>query len=228
MFTQKYFQNNKQDKDRLALLFYTNVIKKYFQINNFLDYGCGTGFFLNRVSKLKMIKNSYGFDISSYALEAAKINAQKSEILDDINTIEDHSLDLISALHVIEHITDDKLKKIFKNFKRIINNNGKIILVTPAKDGLAHQIKKKDWIGFKDKTHVNLKNYKEWILFFEENHLELINSSNDGLWDFPYLTTKFIFKFIKIFIIMFFQIFVGKLILHPNEGETFIFVLRFK
>ena len=228
MFTKEYYRENKQDKDRIAFRFYTNVVKNNFKINNFLDYGCGTGYFLKRISKLKKIEKLYGFDVSSYAKSMTKKHAIRSIIIKDLKQIANHSIDLISALHVIEHIPDAKLIKIFKSFKRIINQNGVIMFVTPAKDGLAHQIKKKKWIGLKDKTHINLKTYEQWITFFAENNLALIKASNDGLWDFPYLTKKFVFKFFQIFLIMIIQIFFGKLILQPNEGETFIFILKFK
>ena len=148
--------------------------------------------------------------------------------MQDISKIKNNSIDFISALHVLEHISDDELNKVFKKFKKIISTNGILMLATPAKEGLAHQIKKKKWIGFKDKTHVNLKNYKEWIDFFTNNNLKLIKASNDGLWDFPYISFKFFLKFFPILIFMLIQIFFGKLIIKPNDGETFIFILKFK
>ena len=131
-------------------------------------------------------------------------------------------------MHVIEHIDDRTLSKILLSIRRVIKSNGKLLFATPAKNCLAHSLKKNNWIGFKDKTHINLKNYEEWKSFFSKNNLELIIASSDGLWDFPYNLKKNKLKIIKILFTMIFQIFSGRLLLSYKEGETFIFLLKFK
>ena len=55
---------------------------------------------------------------------------------------------------------------------------------------------------------------------------EVIASFSDGLWDFPHGQYMNMFKYIKIYFYMFFQIFFGKIFLNYNEGETFIFILK--
>ena len=227
-FTAEYYKYNSQEKDRLGLFFYKNIIEKKFKPVNFLDYGCGTGHFLNRVSKIKSVKNTFGFEISDYARILAKKNSKKSQIVKSLHQIEDNSIDFVSALHVIEHIDDKNLSKILLSIKRIIKSNGKILFATPAKDCLAHSLKENNWIGFKDKTHINLKNYEEWKNFFNKNNLELLIASSDGLWDFPYNLKHNKYKIIKIICTMIFQIFSGKLLLSYKDGETFIFLLKFK
>lgn len=226
MFNQSYYYNNKQDKKRLALYFYKNVVKRNFSPSRFLDFGCGTGWFLNEINKLTSISESYGFEVSEYAISKAKINAKKSKIITDLKDIKDNSLDCISSLHVFEHIRDEELNNILKNFKRILKKNGNLLLVMPAKGGLANTLKKNNWIGFSDKTHINMKNYQEWINFFKKNNLMVIQSASDGLWDFPY-KIKNIFKFIKIIYLMIFQIYLGKLYISNKDGESFIFILKF-
>ena len=227
-FAAEYYKYNNQEKDRLGLFFYKNIIKKKFKPVNFLDYGCGTGHFLNRISKIKSVKNTYGYEISEYARILAKKNSKKSNIVDNLNQIKDNSIDFVSALHVIEHIDDRTLSKILLSIRRVIKSNGKLLFATPAKNCLAHSLKKNNWIGFKDKTHINLKNYEEWKSFFSKNNLELIIASSDGLWDFPYNLKKNKLKIIKILFTMIFQIFSGRLLLSYKEGETFIFLLKFK
>ena len=228
LFNEEYYKNNRQDNDRIGLLFYSNLIKNYFKPSTILDYGCGTGYFLKRLSKIKTIKKTYGFEVSEYAKNKAKNNNKKSIIINNLNKLDDDSVDIIIALHVIEHINDNTLKKIILNFKRILKNNGVIILATPAKNGFAHKIKKEKWIGFSDKTHINLKTFEEWKSFFNFNNLILFKFSNDGLWDFPYRTKNNIFAMLDIFFKMILQIFTGKLYLSYDKGETFIFFLKFK
>ena len=87
MFTKEYYRDNKQDKDRIAFRFYTNVVNSNFKINNFLDYGCGTGYFLKRISKLKKIEKLYGFDVSSYAKSMTKKHAIRSIIINNCNDL---------------------------------------------------------------------------------------------------------------------------------------------
>lgn len=226
-FDKEYFNNNKQNSDRIGLLFYSNIIKNYFKPDTVLDYGCGTGHLLKRLSRIKTIKTTYGFDVSEYAKNEAKKNAKQSIIINSIDHLDNNSVDIIIALHIIEHINDNELKKIIFTFKRILKNDGIIIFSTPAKDGFAHKIKKKKWIGFSDKTHINLKSFKEWTKFFNSNDIELFKSSNDGLWDFPYETKKNKILILKIILIMIVQIFTGKLYLPYHEGETFIFLSKF-
>ena len=227
LFNKEYYNNNRQDRDRIGLSFYSNLIKYYFKPNTILDYGCGTGHLLKRLSKIKTIKKTYGFEVSEYAKNKARNNSKKSILIKNLDKLDDHSIDIIIALHVIEHINDNTLKKIIFSFKRILKNNGVIIFTTPAKNGFAHKIKKEKWIGFSDKTHINLKTFKEWKRFFYSNNLVLFKSSNDGLWDFPYRTKNNKFAMLDIFFKMIIQIIAGKLYLSYNKGETFVFFLKF-
>ena len=226
-FNKNYYKKNKQDNNRIGLLFYSNVIQHYYKPGTILDYGCGTGHLLNRLSKKKFMKKSYGFEISNYARKKAEKNSKKSLIIDNLDKIKDKSINLITALHVIEHIDDLKLSKTIESFKRVLNSEGDILIATPAKNGIAHRIKKEKWIGYSDKTHINIKSFNEWISFFNKNNLKLIKASSDGLWDFPYKLKNNKLLILKITMIMIFQIVTGKLYLSYDEGETFIFLLKF-
>ena len=115
-FNKDYYKNNKQDKDRLGLLFYSNIIKNYFTPKNFLDYGCGTGFLLKKVSRINSINKTYGFEVNNYARIQAKKNSSKSLIINNLRKIKENSIDIITCLHVIEHVKDNELKKIFLLF----------------------------------------------------------------------------------------------------------------
>ena len=208
-------------------MFYSNVIQHYYKSSNILDYGCGTGHLLNRLSKKKFINKSYGFEISNYARKKAEKNSKKSLIIDKFDKIKDKSINLITALHIIEHIDDLELSKTIESFKRILSSDGYILIATPAKNGIGHRIKKEKWIGYLDETHINIKSFNEWISFFNKNNLKLIKASSDGLWDFPYKLKNNKLLILKIIMIMIFQIVTGKLYLSYDEGETFIFLLKF-
>jgi SAM-dependent methyltransferase len=223
-YNKKYYEFNNQDRDRLGNLFYSNIIKKNFKIKNYLDFGCGVGFLLKRIEKLTNIK-TYGYETNKFAINKCLINTPKSKIYKNIDEI-DEKFDLISMVHVVEHISSADLKILLKKLIKKLNYNGKILISTPAKNAFAHNIKKSQWIGFKDPTHINLKDYQEWKEFFESINLKIVKSSNDGLWDFPYKNLFYNLKFFKIFFLMFFQIFFGFLILKHDEGETLILILK--
>tara|TARA_B100001093_G_C26732043_1_gene972690 strand:+ start:314 stop:1009 length:696 start_codon:yes stop_codon:yes gene_type:complete len=223
-YNKKYYKFNKQDQDRLGNLFYSNVIKNNFKFKNYLDFGCGVGFLLKRLEKKNKI-NTYGYEINDFAINKCLQNTKNSKIYKNLDNIRE-KFDLISMLHIVEHIDSEDLKKLFTKLKNKLNQNGKILISTPAKNGLAHRLKKKEWIGYKDSTHINLKSYAEWKFFFESINLKIINKSNDGLWDFPYKTALLNFKYIKIIFLMVFQIFFGSLFLNHDDGETLILILE--
>ena len=48
-YNESYYNFNKQNKDRIGNILYSNIIKKNFKFKNFLDYGCGVGFLLKKI-----------------------------------------------------------------------------------------------------------------------------------------------------------------------------------
>ena len=224
-FNQSYYKFNKQNVDRIGNLFYFNIIKKNFEFKSYLDFGCGVGFLLKRIEKIKGLNAIYGVETNVFAIEQSKKNTKLSKIFNHIDQI-DIKFDLITMLHVVEHIYDEDLSELLKKIKYKLKTNGRILISTPAKNCLAHRLKNNNWIGFKDQTHINLKDYENWLKFFGEQKLFVLKTYSDGLWDFPY--GRFIkhLKYIKVYILMYIQIFFGKLLLKYNQGETFIFILK--
>ncbi len=225
-YDESYYELNSQNEDRLGNLFYANIIKKNFKFNKFLDFGCGVGFLLKRIEKFKGSFETYGYEVNNFAIEKSLQNTKNSKIYKTIDQI-GSNIDLISMLHIVEHVKDDELSNIFAKIKKKLSKSGKILISTPAKNGLAHHIKKNQWIAYKDPTHINLKTYEEWLSYFKKEKFTIVSTYSDGLWDFPYGGFLNYFRYIKIYFFMFIQIFFGFLILNYNQGETFIFILRF-
>ena len=224
-YNKDYYNLNKQNKDRFGLFFYSNLLKNNLDISKHLDLGCGVGFLLKKLEKIKKNLIIYGLEINDYAIEEAKKNTNKSIIVKDINKIEE-KLTSVSLLHIVEHIDDQNLSILFSKIITKLEQNGKILIATPCKNGLAHKIKKDNWIAYNDKTHINLKTELEWKDFFKKNKLKILKEGNDGLWDFPYNSYIYSIKFIKIYFIMIVQILFGKLYLKSKSGETYICILE--
>ena len=97
-----------------------------------LDVGSGNG----RIAKL-FSKNQYtGIDSSSALLKEAKLKNKeyiflKKNILDDNWYIDLGKFDVVLLIAVLHHIPSKNQRiTLFKNFKKILNKNGKIIFST--------------------------------------------------------------------------------------------------
>ena len=79
-------------------------------INSVLDYGCGGGGLITELcDKLPLVNRAMGIDLNHEAIDYAISNGRESDILrfksgslDDV----DDEYDLISVVHVLEHIKD--------------------------------------------------------------------------------------------------------------------------
>ena len=71
-YNKDYYNLNKQNKDRLGLFFYSNLLKNNLDISKHLDLGCGVGFLLKKLEKIKKNLIIYGLEINDYAIEEAK------------------------------------------------------------------------------------------------------------------------------------------------------------
>lgn len=114
-----------------------------------LDYGCGAGEFV------KYIENdfiTFGFEPDSDARNAANRKISKATILDNINTIEDYSLDAITLWHVFEHIENqDEMLEIFN---KKLKEKGLLIIAVPNPTSYDAQHYKEYWAAYDVPRHV--------------------------------------------------------------------------
>ena len=79
LFNEEYYNNNRQDSDRIGLLFYSNLIKNYFKPNTILDYGCGSG--ILSIAAIKIgAKKVIGVDINDQAIKTSQENAEINNV----------------------------------------------------------------------------------------------------------------------------------------------------
>lgn len=114
-----------------------------------LDYGCGAGEFV------KYIENDFevfGFEPDADARKAATGKLSKAVILDNIDTIEDHSLDAITLWHVFEHIENqDEMLEIFN---RKLKQKGILIIAVPNPTSYDAKHYKEYWAAYDVPRHV--------------------------------------------------------------------------
>lgn len=110
-----------------------SIINSNFDFSNkmVLDFGCGVG------SSCFMFDTSYyrGIDCDSKRIEYARRlhSGYKFDVFQGNQLpVECKSIDFILIISVLHHIPTDSLKNYVKEFKRVLKENGRIIIVEPC------------------------------------------------------------------------------------------------
>ncbi|RZV38744.1 MAG: class I SAM-dependent methyltransferase [Candidatus Acidulodesulfobacterium acidiphilum] len=96
------------------------------------DIGCGRGEWLELMSEIGF--EAYGCDIDEGMLRACYergLSATKQEAVSFLKSLPDESHVVISAFHVIEHISFDDLRTLVSESLRVLKPGGLLILETP-------------------------------------------------------------------------------------------------
>jgi len=223
-YDSNYYSGNSQDRDRPALLFYDRLIRRHLPPGPCLDFGCGTGHLLKRISRHRP---AIGVESSSWARPVASKNAPEARILSSLSDVEDGACAGLVSIHAVEHIEDQDLLPLFAEFHRIMKAGARALIVTPDAAGWAARRKGSGWIAFSDPTHINLKSHAQWAAMFERAGFRLVAEGADGLYDFPYTPRRHP----KVDVLLrgwptLFQFVLGRLVLEPGVGESSIFVLE--
>lgn len=99
------------------------VLNKIGKINSHLDLGCGGGFFLKEVGA----KIKYGVEPDPSCIKVKSIKTYSN-----IVEVERSEFDLVSAIHVLEHVTNpvDHIKRM----AGIMSNDGFLVIEVPTWD----------------------------------------------------------------------------------------------
>jgi 2-polyprenyl-3-methyl-5-hydroxy-6-metoxy-1,4-benzoquinol methylase len=135
---------------------------------NALEFGCGLGLFLNELST--NYKNVFAIDLfPQYAQELTKKLELNVNFINEIDEIDDASLDVIVAADVLEHIDD--IDKVITTFHRKIKKGGKLIVSGPT-ENIAYQVGR-ILAGFGDKGDYHHTNIDNLINDIKRNGFEL-------------------------------------------------------
>jgi len=108
-----------------------SILKKYKKTGTLLDFGCGSGWFLEIAKKYY---NSYGIEYSDQLREVLDKNYQIKAFKDFSNLPKNLKFDIITAFDVIEHVENPIL--FLRMVKKRLKKNGIALIYTPNKDSI--------------------------------------------------------------------------------------------
>ncbi|CAN7665248.1 methyltransferase domain-containing protein [Variovorax sp. LjRoot130] len=103
-----------------------------------LDLGCGRGEWIELLTELGW--DAQGADVDDGMLEACRVRHFSVEKVDAVAALRqrpDSSLALISAFHLVEHISFDSVRELVAEAYRVLLPGGILILETPNSENLA-------------------------------------------------------------------------------------------
>lgn len=135
-----------------------------------LDFGCGTGEFLNACKKNKWKISGLEPDISAKKL-ATKLT--KTKIVKDIKEL--NSIDQVSLItlwHVLEHLHD--LNNSVEILKNKLSKNGKLIIAVPNYKSYDAKILKNDWAAYDVPRHLYHFSQETMKLLLKKHGMKII------------------------------------------------------
>ena len=157
--SEEYISHTDKSTGLLNQIYYQirqyNFYKKYKLIQQkspgikVLDYGCGTGEFVNYLNKKNI--NAFGFEPNPSAYEIAT-KKNKNIIFSSNLFLEHEKFDVITLWHVLEHIPD--MFKVLERIKNALNPGGKIFIAVPNYESFDAQFYKEFWAAYDVPRHL--------------------------------------------------------------------------
>ncbi|WKK76615.2 class I SAM-dependent methyltransferase [Marivirga salinae] len=163
----KYYQSDEyishSDKANSPINFIYKVARKYALaskrklINSItkdkkgrlLDYGCGTGYFLETMQKNGW--KTYGIEPNDSAREIANTKGKVQESIEELK-LKNKKFDVITLWHVLEHIHN--LNETIKILKTILKEKGKIVIAVPNIESYEQKVFEEEWAAYDVPRHL--------------------------------------------------------------------------
>jgi 2-polyprenyl-3-methyl-5-hydroxy-6-metoxy-1,4-benzoquinol methylase len=127
------------------------IVQRYTKGNKILDFGSGTGHFLNECKKQNFLIEGFEPDLDAVSFAQDEFNIQLSHpsLLAQIET---NSIDVITLWHVLEHVYD--LKKDVSELLRVLKHDGVIIVAVPNLNSWDANFYKEFWAAYDLPRHL--------------------------------------------------------------------------
>jgi len=182
-YTEQYYARHGLAGDRIALWFYARLVRRLGpRGGKLLDFGCGTGHLLRRLSDHF---EAYGYDASPEARGVCRLTASDAVVLEEWQSLPAGSLDMVVSLHTLEHLEHPR-RTVEALVQRLVPG-GLFLFVVPNPGGLGHQLKQQEWFAYRDPTHCSVLSRGEWLTLARRAGLTVRWVRGDGMWDPPYV-----------------------------------------
>lgn len=222
-YDSDYYENNSQDEDRIALRWYSRVLRKMLPRGSVvLDFGSGFGFLSLHLSDWAQ---PISLDQSATARAQTARRVPSARVIAGLDELDKDSLDAVVALHVLEHVQEPQ--NLLQEITHLLRPGGILFFVVPDTEGRGHRIKGKEWFAYKDPTHCTFLPSRRWRELTEQAGFEVLIEGSDGLWDSPYSRRipfsidRLIFGFPLIV-----NVLRSRICEHANRGECTIIVAQ--
>lgn len=160
--SEEYYSHQENKKGFIPKIYErvkkTNLKYKYkiatagIEIGKMLDIGCGVGDFLHTAETHGW--ECIGVEPSEEAKEIAR-QRTKAKIIEsnELENLPDHSFDIITMWHVLEHV--ENLKWQVEQLQRLIKPTGRIIIALPNYKSYDGQYYKEKWAAYDVPRHLN-------------------------------------------------------------------------
>ena len=139
-----------------------------FENAKVLDYGCGAGEFLKHIEN---DVQTFGYEPSDAARNFAKQKTTKTKFIENLNEIENGSLDVITLWHVFEHIENQT--EILSLFYDKLKSNGHLIIAVPNCTSYDAKYYKDFWAAYDVPRHIFHFSKKGMEKFFNTENWKL-------------------------------------------------------
>jgi 2-polyprenyl-3-methyl-5-hydroxy-6-metoxy-1,4-benzoquinol methylase len=138
-----------------------------FSTKNFLDFGCGSGAYLEKMKRLHPNWNLYGLDNSELACQNTKEKGFRVFCGDLLGVeLPSNFFDEVYMGQVIEHVNDPR--KTIRKLNSIMKVDGLLTMGTPNIDSLAAKTFKSYWFALEVPRHLYLFSRKTLSGILEE------------------------------------------------------------
>jgi len=180
--SEEYISHSNSNKGLFGMLYQSvrnYTLKKKYQLvsrlkdgHNILDIGCATGQFLHefkdrgwKCTGIEPDENARKFAQKKYDLK----------IFDpiEINNLKDHSFDVISMWHVLEHVSD--LKSRMMDLQRLLKENGYLFIALPNFESWDAKHYGEYWAGLDVPRHLYHFNKKNVELLFKNYGFKIVD-----------------------------------------------------
>ena len=146
----------------------------------FMDFGCGSGLYLEKMRRMHPNWHLYGFDNSETACENTR--AKGFEVrCGDFMSIDypKNNFDIIYMGHVVEHLNDPRA--VLAKINGLLKLEGELMIITPNFDSLSEKVFGTYWFAMETPRHLFLFDKRTLALLLKETGfvVESVEYSND-------------------------------------------------